>query len=609
MPKPTSEGRVAVPTIVLFGLLGTGYIILWIAFTRGFLSSFSTGLIGAFLAYGMFTIAHEASHGNISGGDPRFTKVERWLGWISAGTLFFPYAAFKVIHLKHHAHTNDPEQDPDDYVNGANFLDTFFRCLTLIVSYYVHALGPESRHNQAMKSCRNQTLLFVLALLSMLALMVLMGYMKSFFSVFILPALLAAPFLAFTFDWLPHYPHRNMSKHLNTRIVTIPGLEIFSFFQSYHLIHHLYPRIPFYQYKLKFQAIESELIGHESPVEGWRQNDRKLFDERNTYHDIAKGSTWNYALEVSKVEKLTHDSAAIQFKNIGGLLFRYKAGQYVVVSKVVHHEKVSRCYSICANPKDGELIIGVKRVPGGLLSNKLLDTVTVGQALNIAGPYGAFALNEDAHKHLCIAGGSGITPILSLLQKGLTDTDASFKLIYGCRSSEDIMFENKLSELTSNYPDRFEMIITHELLTTQKQKELLREASSDTVFYLCGPVAMMNASKEALAQLAVAEDRIITEDFKLDSGPPSGACYTVQKGHQSFNAYASETILEASQRNRSTLPHACGMGQCGSCKVKLKSGKVAWKSTEQRVLLESEKAAGYILSCLCQAESNIHLES
>ncbi|MEO1053396.1 MAG: fatty acid desaturase [Bacteroidota bacterium] len=608
-PKYSFEGQVAKPTILLFVLLCAGYALLWWVFSHNLLNPWLIGLLGAVLAYGMFTIAHEASHGNISGGNQRFIKLDAWLGWISASTLFFPYTAFKVIHLRHHAHTNDPEQDPDDYVKGKNFLDVFLRCVTLVFSYYVHALGTESRHNKAMKKCKAQSLAFVVFLVSMVALTILVGVGQAFLFVFVIPATIAAPFLAFSFDWLPHYPHQNMGKHLNTRIVTIPGLEILSFFQSYHLIHHLHPRVPFYQYKAKFQAIETELIKHESPVEGWRQHDRQLFEEQNTYHDIANGSTWNYALKVAAVEKLTHDSMAIQFENVGGLPFKYKTGQYVVVSSVVNHEKVSRCYSICSDPNQGELSIGVKRVPGGLLSNKLLDTVKAGQALNVAGPFGKFNLKHDINAHQMVAGGSGITPMLSMLYEGLANTKASFKLIYGCRSSEDIMFENELKALAEQYAERFEMTISHELLNTEKQLELLGQVSDSTAFYLCGPTAMMDASKQALAQLRVTEEHIITEEFYLDSGVLIGLHFSVQSGSQSFEAYESETILEASRRNKMTLPHACGMGQCGTCKARLKSGEVAWKSNEQTVLLESEKAEGYILTCLCQAKSNVQLEN
>lgn len=603
------KGRVAVPTIFLFLFLSIGYIFLWEAYTERFLSTWMTVFIGACLAYGMFTILHEASHGNISGGNKRFVQLELLLGWLSGFTLLIPYSTFTAIHLEHHAHTNDPEQDPDHYVNGKNALVVFFRCLTMIIHYYKHALGKESRHNAAMKHTRWHTIIFLFFMVVFASILIGLGLGNQLFFVFLLPALTAAPFLAFSFDWLPHFPHHNMSKHLNTRIITIPGLEFLSFFQSYHLIHHLYPRVPFYKYKTKFQLIEPELVQKKSPIEGWRKDDQTLFDVRNTYDDIANGSTWHYALEVAHVEPLTHNAVAIQFKNVGELPFRYKAGQYVVISKMVNHEKVSRCYSICSNPNNGKLVIGVKRVSGGLLSNKLLDTVKVGQPLSVSGPFGNFGLKSNKKKHLFIAGGSGITPILSMIEKSLEDDQSSLQLIYGCRSAEDVMFKNRLEALAKNFPHRFQLMITYDLLVAKKQKELIGAIDEKVAVYICGPTLMMKASKEALAEIGVYEENIITEEFRIDSDTLSGQIHSICKEKQSFTAYESETILEASRRNKMTLPHACGMGQCGTCKVKLKSGEVAWKTEEQSVLLENEIKEGYILSCMCYAKSSIEIEN
>lgn len=602
------QGRIAFPTIALFILLGTGYLCLWVAFSQDLLHPWIIGIIGAFLAYGMFTVAHEASHGNISGGDPRVGQLETLLGWLSSATLLAPFGVFKAIHLEHHAHTNDPEHDPDHYVNGKNALDILFRCLTVVVHYYARALGRESHHNVNMKGHRMESLLFIAAMLVVIGSLILLGYGLPLFFVFILPAMIAAPFLGFAFDWLPHFPHHNMGKDLNTRIITIPGLEYLLLFQSYHLIHHLHPRVPFYRYKLKFREIESELKRKNSPVEGWRKQDGKLMQARNTYHDIAKGTTWKYALKVSAVEQLTHDAAAIHFENVGDLPFQYKAGQYVVVSRKVNYEKVSRCYSICSNPREGKLVIGVKRVPGGLLSNKLLDTVEVGQSLHVAGPFGEFGLQENRARHVFIAGGSGITPILSMIYQALTDTDLPLRLIYGCRSENDVMFKDALEQLATQYPERFELLITYDVLRAEQQQALLKSELANTAFYICGPTPMIAASKQALQALSVDANCIVTEEFALEASSLKGEKFRIQHGDISFEAFESETILEASRRNQLTLPHACGMGQCGTCKIRLKSGEVKWKSKDQSVLLQNEQEAGYILSCMCQPISSVELE-
>lgn len=605
-------GQVATPTILFFIFLVFGYATLFWMCQNDLLPLWLITGIAAFLAYGMFTVAHEASHGNISGGNEALKKWETGMGWIAASCLFFPYSAFVVIHLEHHAHTNDPEQDPDHYVKGNNAVEIFFKCLTIVAYYYVRAIGSKPGKHIALSKVRLQAIIFLALLVLISVVVVAIGFGSVFFFVFLLPALIIAPFLGFTFDWLPHYPHHNMGRDYNTRIVTVPGLEFLSLFQSYHLIHHLYPRVPFYQYKAKFKAIENELLDHKSPIEGFRAGDGKLFDPENTYVDLIEGKSWNYALEVAEVTNLTHDAAAIKFKNPGGIAFRFRAGQYVVITMQVGHKTVSRCYSICSDPASGELTIGVKRVANGILSNALLDTIKAGKSLHVAGPFGEFALapletSKDC-AHIFIAGGSGITPLLSMIQQAIEEGRTKLQLIYGCRSDQDVMFKTELEQLADKYPDQFSQHITYALLDKQTQASLLSEEDFNGYFYLCGPAAMIEASMAVLQEREVAANHIITEKFEVTPVVLAGPIYSVVTNHGQFDAYESETILEASIRQEEPLPHACKMGQCGTCKVKLISGEVKWRDHQQNVLLENEINAGYILACSCYGVNDIEIQ-
>ncbi|WP_299835347.1 fatty acid desaturase [uncultured Tenacibaculum sp.] len=606
----TFKAKIAYPTVLLFQGLLLAYALLYYLFSASILNEVMVILIGAFLAYSMFTVVHECSHGNISRGNAKFFTLEKWIGWVSASFLFFPFSAFKVIHLKHHAHTNDSEEDPDGYVRGKNFMIVFFRCLTLIGHYYTTSLGAESRKNEAMRKTRNQTLTFILFISTIIIAMVVFKFWYEFIIVFLLPALVAAPILGFTFDWLPHYPHHNMDKHHNTRIVTIPGLEFLSFFQSYHLIHHLYPRVPFYLYKKKYQLVEQELRNEKSPIEGFGVNELKVLKPRNTYADIIQDKTWKYSLEVAQVRKLTHDSAEIQFENLNDIPYKFEAGQYVVISMLVDGEKVSRCYSICSNPNSGILKVGVKRVSGGKLSNRILDHLSEGKYVNVAGPFGTFKFKDETNveHHVFIAGGSGITPIISMLQKILQDEITNVSLIYGCKSEKDVMFHKELIDLQNKYPNQFSLKITYDLLTHTYQTELLSHFEKAN-YYICGPTPMMEASKEVLSKKGVTSDHIIIEEFSYQEVKPFGNLYNVSINNKHFSVYESETILEGAKRNKVAIPYACSMGQCGTCKCELEKGKVVWKTDEQSVLLENEKKEGFILTCMCKPKSDIKLNS
>ncbi|WP_298548850.1 fatty acid desaturase [uncultured Aquimarina sp.] len=606
------SGKVAWPTILLFVFLCIGYILLWEFYSKGF-SGIWTSLIGAALAYGMFTIAHEASHGNISGGVRQLLIVERILGWLSSFFLLFPFSAFVVIHLRHHAHTNDPVNDPDHYVNGSNPLSIFFRCVTLIGHYFGLTLGSHSKKNTAMKSIRNQSIVFLFILISILSTVIASGYGDALFFVFILSALIAAPILAFSFDWLPHYPHNNLSKYHNTRVVTIPGLEFLSLYQSYHLIHHLYPRVPFYKYRSCFLDIESELFEKQSPIEGFRNQDLKLFDKQNTYADIKSGKTWSYILEVENVFQETLDAVKIVFKNLEGNRFLFKPGQYVVVADYVADSLVSRCYSICEDPITGKLGIVVKSVQGGKLSGHLVTRLKEKDTLRVSGPFGKFILPNTIDKpFLFIAGGSGITPILSMIKFVLRTSDKNVTLLYGCRSKANVIFSNELTELANMYPKRFTYLLSFEILDVDRQYHSIKEINRDTYCYICGPLPMMEASKIVLNKIGVPDNLVRTEEFSRESKKLTGiehqVAIKINNTKFSYTVDTSETILEAVLKTDNKIPHACMMGDCGTCKAKLIDGDVIWSSKEDIVLLDNEIDQGYVLTCMCSPKTNITIE-
>lgn len=604
-------GKIAWPTIILFIVLLLGYFIVWYAYKNG-LPGFLTSGIAAIFAYGMFTISHEACHGNISGGVRTLKLIEQMMGWFSAALLMFPFSAFTVIHLRHHAHTNDPVKDPDNYVNGSNWFSIFIRCTTLIGHYFWLSLGKESQHDMAMKKIRNQSLIFLGLLFVVIGVFITIGEILTFVYVFVLSALLVAPVLAFTFDWIPHYPHQNLNKYHNTRVVTIPGLEFISLYQSYHLMHHLYPRVPFYNYKDCFKDYEKELRQEQSPIEGFRQHDLGLFKKENTYQDINIGKQWSYILEVEYVVNETHDALKIVFKNLNGISFNYLSGQFVVVTDYIDYKPVSRCYSLCEDPSEGRLAIVIKRVAGGKLSNHLLDTIKSGSKLKVSGPFGDFVLPETIERPLLfIAGGSGITPVISMIKTALRLSNQKITLLYGCKSEKDVILSKDLDQLLSLYPSRFEYIKSFKKLDVQTQYKYVLSASIHSLCFICGPAPMMKASMGALDLLGIPKHQINVEEFSVTTEAFSGKTYpikaTVNGVDNSFEADSSETILSASIRNYKELPFACGMGQCGTCKALLLSGEVAWQNGNHTALLPNEIKHGYILPCICKPKTAIEI--
>ncbi|MEO1368405.1 MAG: fatty acid desaturase, partial [Acidobacteriota bacterium] len=215
------------------------------------------------LAYLSFTPLHEASHGNIAGRAKGLKGVERLVGWLAGVPLLAPYPAFRKLHLDHHGHTNDHEHDPDFWVAGGSRGAVLLRCLTILPHYYWRIVlgavrSPSSRDTAS--------ILALLAYATLAASFAAAGRGGWVLAVWVGPALLSAAVLAFAFDWLPHHPHSERGRYRNSRILLFPGLEVLLASQNLHLIHHLYPRIPFYRYAPFFREVRSTLEAKGAPI-------------------------------------------------------------------------------------------------------------------------------------------------------------------------------------------------------------------------------------------------------------------------------------------------------------------------------------------------------
>lgn len=205
--------------------------------------------INSIAAYMSFTVVHEASHNSIASN----RTLNDWLGRISTGLLspipFF--RTFRFIHLEHHRYTNDPIKDPDFYVgNGPRWLMPL-KWMTLDFNYFYFYLAPKVFW-QRPKSERRELLLVTLFGVLVLTVVAMAGGLYHYLLLFLIPSRIANLFLAVTFDFLPHYPHQTKSSDkpfqaTSNRIGMEWLLTPILLFQNYHLVHHLYPGVPFYR--------------------------------------------------------------------------------------------------------------------------------------------------------------------------------------------------------------------------------------------------------------------------------------------------------------------------------------------------------------------------
>ncbi|MBV1920283.1 MAG: fatty acid desaturase, partial [Pseudomonadales bacterium] len=476
-------------------------------------------LLSTLLLYLAFTVAHEAGHGNISHEVTWLKPVERLMGWgMTVPFLIIPFGLFAKIHDYHHAFTNDPDRDPDHWVSGNSWLGANFRALTLALNY-IYLASTRFKDDPVIAQTHKSSLLYYSVTLLLSIGLIVSGYGAELLMIGIIPAFLASYILGMLFDWIPHMPTRQQSRYQNTRSYLFPGLKYLTLGQNYHHIHHLYPRVSWYNYARVFNIVRPELEANNAPIERLFAGSfsEKLLSEklpgfgRSPYaqEPSSVDGVGKFTLQVERVHQETADSVAITFQSMNGKNLPFHAGQYVTVTKLLNGEFVTRCYSICESPHSGKLTIGVKRVEKGLLSTYLNDELCVGDELTVAGPFGDFLFDPCAVKPIkrltLVAGGSGVTPVISIAQTALetcskTCAETKVHLIYANRSIGDVMFLRQVNMLLAKYPDRFSVTYIFEnvhagwegeigYLSAEKLTNMFStdEAILEGRYYICGP--------------------------------------------------------------------------------------------------------------------------
>jgi fatty acid desaturase len=256
-PAPALHGpALSWPALLLaaaaWGVWGGGA---WLGVTGRAPAAVAVG-VGALGAYLAFTPLHEAAHRAVA---PRRRALNDWLGRLCAPLLLAPFAVFRHEHLQHHRHTNSPAQDPDAWSGRGPALLLPLRWATQDLHYYwrfPRALPLLTRGERA------ETAAAMALMLGAAGALLALGQGRALLLAWVLPARLAILVLAFAFDYLPHRPHRVTAaedRYRATRVVDSPLLGVLLLSQNYHLVHHLYPAVPFHRYGRVWRAQEAQL--------------------------------------------------------------------------------------------------------------------------------------------------------------------------------------------------------------------------------------------------------------------------------------------------------------------------------------------------------------
>jgi ring-1,2-phenylacetyl-CoA epoxidase subunit PaaE len=334
-----------------------------------------------------------------------------------------------------------------------------------------------------------------------------------------------------------------------------------------------------------------------------------------------------HSLQVKDIERITPNAVTVAFEvpDVLQNTFSFDAGQYITIEKELNGAKLRRAYSVCVAPEKGALKVGIKKTPDGTFSRYANIDLACGDVLQVHPPEGRFTFIPDTTKKRNIAAfaaGSGITPVLSIMQTVLRDEPQStFSLIYGNKSITETMFYSDILELVKQYPERLNVQFIYsqaeepdcmfgriERSTVNFILKNKHKGETFDAFYLCGPKPMINTVTETLIDHGVSEDQI---KFELFTAPEEeGSDVSVGEGmvqisvvvdddETSFIMDKKERILDAVLKKDIDAPYSCQGGVCSSCIARVTKGRA--EMVQNQILTDAEIEEGLVLTCQAHA--------
>ncbi|ABW12774.1 Oxidoreductase FAD-binding domain protein [Parafrankia sp. EAN1pec] len=348
--------------------------------------------------------------------------------------------------------------------------------------------------------------------------------------------------------------------------------------------------------------------------------------ERHRYHP----------LRVLRVVRETTEARSFVFAVPPELVdvFAYQAGQFVTLRVVLGGAAHLRSYSMSSSPPlDGELCVTVKRVPGGLISNWLNDTVDAGDVLEVGPPGGSFVLDRGGHDIVAFAAGSGITPILSIIRTALATSDRRVRVLYANRDRTAAIFGDELDALASQYPGRLAVEHHEDLVRGFVDRgDVARVVDAGgggnaggggaggggaggggasgggaghvggAAYYVCGPEGFLDVVEAGLVDLGADRARVHVERFTpvaepLPAGPPDDITVTIRLGGRTVTASHrhGSTLLQTARFAGLRAPSSCETGSCATCMARLAQGRAEMRVND--ALTPDEVAEGWVLTC------------
>ena len=333
-------------------------------------------------------------------------------------------------------------------------------------------------------------------------------------------------------------------------------------------------------------------------------------DSSTAVSELAKARHHYHDLHVGRVIRETGDSSSIVFEIPTDLqgVFEYQSGQFLTLQIPYDGHTLYRCYSLASSPAvEREHKVTVKRVADGRISNWINENLKAGDVVKVLPPAGHFVLGAEQKDLLMFAGGSGITPVISILKTALATSSRRVRLIYANRDEASIIFHSELDELAERHADRLE--IAHRLDVREGfiddpavRRHL--EGCAGREVYICGPGPFMDTVERTLLAAGTPAAAVHIERFtSLESEEEVAGSGTALRqvevsldgARQTIEVREGETVLHAAKRCGLEPPSSCESGFCGCCMARLARGKVHMLNND--FLSPAELDEGWVLTC------------
>ena len=547
--------------------------------------------------YTAFTPLHDSTHRAVSSNN----LLNDILGTIS-GFILFPLSnavGYRYLHLAHHRYVGDKDLDPDEPLVA---IPTKYFPWGYLSLFFPDFIWAHWLLFKAWKRTPVKTRINVLSMIFGNMLFHLAWFLSPFGYVylilFFIPNRLAIAYTALTFA---HTPHPEGLKWNNFPFQTTFKLTGSKYFlwslygQKHHAMHHFLPHIPWYKYFKAWDLANGTFRKQNIP-------EKRVFSKPDLHYkeriikETAKDHQATLWVKVVDVEKVAEHvkSFVFQSNDQNDPLPEFTAGAHIQV--YLPSGKI-RSYSLVNPPYEiNKYQIAVKLEPNGQGGSKEMhEEISKGKFLKISRPQNNFVLYENVKKYILLAGGIGLTPLLSMSHR-LTEMEKYFELHICIKSEAQLPFQYELRNWT--FAPNVEIHLDKEGRSSMDINRVLASPDEDTLIYICGPSGFNKWTKQSALDRGWNNNQIIQEVFSRDyteCSVPKEFQLDLNKSGKSIVVKKDETIVDALHLNNIKVPYSCLQGTCGTCITQVIKGKIDHRDA---VLSEEDKLEGKKM-CIC----------